>query len=286
MTRQNDSSDEPSSLSPQAYAFVRGFLREQIGYELGDGKEYLVENRLAPIAAAFDLVSVSQLIARLQHSSDRRIRQAVIEAMTINETSFFRARRSFDALVKVMIPSLIQARAGVRRLRLWCAACSTGQEAYSIAFSLADHFPQLESWHIDVIATDVSERALEQARQGFYNHFEVQRGLPIQSLLKHFTKHGDRWQVSEKLRRRIEFRNHNLLDSFLPLSPPLDIIFLRNALIYFDNSSKAGLFARLRQAIARDGYLVLGEAESVLGLTDRFIIPAGGTDYFLPNNRD
>jgi chemotaxis protein methyltransferase CheR len=269
-------------ISPADYQCVREFLRAQIGYELGEGKEYLVENRLAPIAASYDLAQISLLIDLLRRSSNPPLRQAIVEAMAINETFFFRAPRIFDTLSKVILPNLIQARASTRKLRIWCAACATGQEPYSLAMTFADHLPQLASWRIEILATDVSERALEQARQGLYNQFEVQRGLPIQSLLKHFAKEGPSWRISNALRSRVDFRKHNLLDSFLLLAPPFDLIFLRNVLIYFDIAAKSVLFGRLRQAIAPDGYLVLGETESVLGLTDQFILPDVHRDFFRP----
>ena len=265
------------------YAFVCELLRREIGYDLGPDRQYLVSNRLAPIAAAFDFACVGELIAKLRTTSDRRLRESVVEAMTINETSFFRGGpRLFDTLVHVIIPALCQTRASQRRLRIWCGACSTGQEPYSILMALAEQCPQLHDWRVEIVATDVSERALEQARRGEYNQFEAQRGLPIQTLLKHFTKTGERWRVGTPLRDRIEFRRHNLLDSFLFLAPPFDVVFLRNVLIYFDAAAKSELFARLRRAIAPDGYLVLGETESVVGLTDQFSIPDDYRDYFRP----
>jgi chemotaxis protein methyltransferase CheR len=265
------------------YEFVREFLRREIGYDLGSDRHYLVHSRLLPIAASFDIVDVSQLIARLRVAPDRRLREAIFEAMTINETSFFRGGpRLFDALAGTIIPSLLPARAAERRLRIWCGACSTGQEPYSIALTLAEQCPQLRDWRIEILATDVAERALDQARRGVYNQFEVQRGLPIQTLLKHFKKEGDHWHIATALKGQIEFRRHNLLDSFLFLAPPFDIIFLRNVLIYFDAAAKTELFGRLRPAVANDGYLVLGETESVLGLTDQFILSDGIANCFVP----
>lgn len=272
-----------SAVAPQDYQYVRDFLRAEIGYDLGDDRQYLVHNRLAPIAAAFELDDVSQLVARLRLAADRALREAVVEAMTINETSFFRGGpRLFDTLARKIVPALVQSRAAQRRLRIWCGACATGQEPYSIAMTLAEQCPQLRDWRVEILATDVSERTLAQARQGTYNRFEVQRGLPIETLLKHFTQHDERWVISDTVRGQVEFRRHNLLDSFLFLQPPFDIIFLRNVLIYFDDAAKTALFDRLRQAIAPDGYLVLGETESVMGLTDKFLLPNSHQDYVVP----
>jgi chemotaxis protein methyltransferase CheR len=282
-TPQNQLGGVPSATAArQDYEFVRDLLRSEIGYDLGNDREYLVQNRLAPIAASFELADVTQLIGRLRNGSDRRLREAVVEAMTINETSFFRGgQRLFDTLARSMVPALHMARAAQRRLRIWCGACSTGQEPYSIAMTLAEQCPQLRDWRIEIVATDVSERALDQARRGAYNQFEVQRGLPVQTLLRHFTKNGEHWHISDDLRCRVEFRRHNLLDSFLFLAPPFDIVFLRNVLIYFDAATKPELFVRLRQAMAADGYLVMGETESVVGLTDQFV-PADERDWFRP----
>lgn len=274
----------PSAVAPQDYQFVRDFLRKEIGYDLGDDRQYLVLSRLAPIAAAFDLEDISQLVARLRLAADRVLREAVVDAMTINETSFFRGGpRLFDTLAREVIPALLPSRAAQRRLRIWCGACATGQEPYSIAITLAEQCPQLRDWQVEILATDISDTALAQARQGMYSQFEVQRGLPVPTLEKHFTQREDRWFISDLVRAQIEFRKHNLLDSFLFLQPPFDIIFLRNVLIYFDNAAKTALFDRLRQAIAPDGYLVLGETESVMGLTDQFLLPDSQRDYVVPS---
>ena len=258
-------------LSAPDYEFVRTLLRKEIGFDLGVDRQYLVVNRLTPIAAMFDCREIGDLIGRVRQSQERRLIEAVAEGMTINETSFFRGgQKLFDNLARVVIPALQQARSSQRRLRIWSGACATGQEPYSILITLLEQCPQLRDWNIEIVATDISERALEQARSGIFNQFEVQRGLPIQLLLKYFTKTGDHWQIAETLRRRVTFHRHNLLDSFLRLAPPLDIVFLRNVLIYFELPTKTELFQRLRQCLARDGILVLGETESTLGITTDF----------------
>lgn len=272
----------PNHVARPDYDFLRELLRREIGYELGPDREYLVQNRLVPVAASFELTDVAQLVAKLRGGADRRMQQAVVEAMTIQETSFFRGgQRLFDTLARDIIPRLLTSRATNRRLRIWCAACATGQEPYSLAMTFADQCPQLRDWSVEIVATDVSERALSQARRGTYNQFEVQRGLPVQSLLRHFTKTGDAWQIAPELQRRIVFQRHNLLDSLLFLTPPFDLVFLRNVLIYFDAPAKTELLTRVRQAIAADGALVLGETESVLGLTDRFEL-TNIRDYYHP----
>jgi chemotaxis protein methyltransferase CheR len=217
-------------------------------------------------------------------SQDRKLIEALAEGMTINETSFFRGGpKLFESLANVAIPALQRARSSQRRLRIWSGACATGQEPYSILITLLEQCPQLWDWNIEVVATDISERALEQARRGVFNQFEVQRGLPIQLLLKYFTKNGDHWQIADELRRRVVFQRHNLLDSFLHLAPPLDIVFLRNVLIYFELSTKTELFQRLRQCMAADGVLVLGETESTLGITNEFQLNDTCRDFYRPN---
>ncbi len=272
-----------ASMSAPDYDFVRALLLKEIGFDLGIDRQYLVVNRLTPIAAMFDCREIGELIDRVRRTQDRRLIEAVAEGMTINETSFFRGgQRLFDNLAKVVIPTLHRARSLQRRLRIWSGACATGQEPYSILITLLEQCPQLRDWNIEIVATDISERALEQARTGVYNQFEIQRGLPIQLLPKYFSKTGDRWQIADNLRSRVTFHRHNLLDSFLRLAPPLDIVFLRNVLIYFELSAKTELFKRLRQCMARDGILVLGETESTLGITTDFQLNDACRDFYQP----
>ena len=278
-------SPSDATISASDYEFVRNLLRKEIGFDLGADREYLIHNRLVPVAAMFGCPTVNQFIQRVRQTQDRRLIEALAEGMTINETSFFRGgQRLFDNLVRVVIPALQQERSSSRRLRIWSGACSTGQEPYSILITLLEQCPQLGDWNIEIVATDISERALEQARNGIFNQHEVQRGLPIQLLMKYFTKTGDYWQIAESLRRRVTFRRHNLLDSFLHLAPPLDIVFLRNVLIYFETTHKTELFQRLRQCLAPDGVLVLGETESTMGLTTDFQSHDTCSDFYRPAN--
>jgi chemotaxis protein methyltransferase CheR len=274
-----------TTISAPDYEFVRRLLLKEIGFDLGNDRHYLVVNRLIPIAAMFDCRGISHLIDKVRQSQDRRLIEALAEGMTINETRFFRGgQKLFDNFAQIVIPTLQRARSSQRRLRIWSGACATGQEPYSILITLLEQCPQLRDWTIDIVATDISERALEQARNGVFNQFEVQRGLPIQLLMKYFTKSGDRWEIADTLRRRITFQRHNLLDSFLRLAPPLDIVFLRNVLIYFELSTKAELFQRLKQCMAPDGILVLGETESILGISTDFRLNENCRDFYLPAN--
>ena len=258
-------------------------MRKEIGFDLGIDRQYLLVNRLIPIAAMFDCRDIGQLIDRVRQSQERRSIEALAEGMTINETSFVRGGpKLFDNLAQIAIPALQRARSSNRRLRIWSGACVPGREPYSILITLLEQYPQLRDWNIELVATDISERALEQARSGIFNQFEVQRGLPIQMLPKYFTKTGDRWQIADTLRRRVTFQRHNLLDSFLRLAPPLDIVFLRNVLIYFELSTKTELFQRLRQSMAPDGILVLGETESTFGITTDFQLNDACRDFYQP----
>ncbi len=275
----------PKPVSSADYEFLREFLRREMGHELGDGKEYLVESRLNPIAASFELDDLPGLVARLRVNADRLLRDAVVEAMSIQETSFFRSGKTFELVRADMIPALMRSRASTSRLRVWCAACSTGQEPFSVAMTIDDHFPKLWDWQVEIVATDISRQALDRAAAGAYNQFEVQRGLPVQTLLKHFRQVEDRWLIADQIRRRVKFQQFNLLDPFVGLGDPFDVIFLRSVLIYFDVATKSAIFTKLRRAIANDGFLVLGEAESIIGLTDQFSIPNGEAGYYVPTRR-
>jgi chemotaxis protein methyltransferase CheR len=247
---------------------LRKFLYESSGLSLEGDKLYLVESRLLPIAREAGLPDLASLVSRL--ASDRELAQSVIDAMTTNETFFFRDRVPFEKFRNVMLPQLLAARAAERRLRIWCAACSTGQEPYSLAMLLDEEARRLTGWTIDILATDLSRRAIESAKQGLYSQFEVQRGLPITLLLRYFQRAGDRWQINEFLRSRVNFREFNLLADYRALGR-FDAIFCRNVLIYFDVPSKRDILARLARTLAPDGFLLMGSAETVIGLSDTFV---------------
>ena len=248
---------------------LRQFLYEHSGLALEGDKLYLVESRLLPIAREAGLPDLAALLKRLQ-AGDRDLGQSVVDAMTTNETFFFRDRAPFEKFRTVMLPNLLAARAAERRLRIWCAACSTGQEPYSLAMLLDDEARRLTGWNVEILATDLSRRAIESARQGLYSQFEVQRGLPITMLLRYFQRVGDRWQINEFLRSRINFREFNLMSDFRSLGT-FDAIFCRNVLLYFDVATKRDILARLARALAPDGFLLMGSAETVIGLSQAFI---------------
>ena len=253
---------------PQDYEFVRKLLKERSGLDLSADKRYLVESRLVPLARKVGLPGSGELVARLRNG-DASITADVVEAMTTNETFFFRDKIPFDHLRDTIVPSLIHSRASRRTLRIWSAACSTGQEPYSIAMCLKEKAAELAGWRIEIVGTDLSREVLEKSKAGIYSQFEVQRGLPIQLLVKYFTQIGEMWQLNADIRGMVQYRQLNLLQDFSSLGK-FDVIFCRNVLIYFDQETKAATFERIARVLEPDGMLMLGAAESVVGITDVF----------------
>nr|WP_249809055.1 MULTISPECIES: protein-glutamate O-methyltransferase CheR [unclassified Bradyrhizobium] len=247
---------------------MRKFLKERSGLDLSADKQYLVESRLLPLARKASLSGIPDLVLKIRNG-DGRLATDVVEAMTTNETFFFRDKIPFDHLRETIIPGLVQARAARRSLRIWSAASSTGQEPYSIAMCLKEMGAALAGWRIEIVATDLSQEVLEKSKAGIYSQFEVQRGLPIQLLVKHFTQVGDVWQLNPDIRSMVQFRQLNLLQDFSHLGT-FDVIFCRNVLIYFDQDTKAVIFERMAKAMEPDGTLLLGAAESVIGISDAF----------------
>ncbi|KQP51800.1 MULTISPECIES: protein-glutamate O-methyltransferase CheR [unclassified Methylobacterium] len=252
------------------FDFLRAYLKTRSGLALTAEKRYLVESRLGPVCRRFNLATLHDLVGALKTPRDPAVEKAVVEAMTTNETFFFRDRTPFDLFKDVLLPEAIVRRAAQRKLRIWCAAASTGQEPYSIAMMLQDAAPRLAGWTVEIVATDISTEVLEKARAGLYSHFEVQRGLPVQLLLKHFEQIGEQWRISQGLRQMVDYRPLNLLHPFDALGT-FDIIYCRNVLIYFDAPTKGDVLGRLSASLSPDGALLLGAAETVIGLTDRLV---------------
>ncbi|WGD50823.1 protein-glutamate O-methyltransferase CheR [Bradyrhizobium sp. CB1650] len=255
-------------MTPVDYEYVRKFLKERSGLDLSADKQYLVESRLLPLARRASLSGISDLVLKIR-SGDGRLATDVVEAMTTNETFFFRDKMPFDHLRDTILPGLIKTRAARKSLRIWSAASSTGQEPYSIAICLKEMAAAFAGWRIEIIATDLSQEVLEKSKAGVYSQFEVQRGLPIQMLVKYFTQSGDIWQLNADVRSMVQFRQLNLLQDFSHLGT-FDVIFCRNVLIYFDQDTKAVIFERIAKGLEADGTLLLGAAESVVGITDAF----------------
>lgn len=261
------------SVSTEAFAFVCDLLRRESAIQLAPGKEYLVSTRLSPIAKSEGANDVDDLVRRVREEPESGLRQRVVEALTTNETLFFRDVHPFDAMKKALIPEIIERNEAVRTIRIWCAACSTGQEPYSISMLLKEHFDkQLTGWNVRILATDLSEAVVEHARAGRYGQLDVGRGLPAPYLAKYFQRDGADWQLKEEIRRAVDFRPMNLITPW-PTMGPFDLIMIRNVLIYFDAPTKTDLLRRLADVMRPEGALMLGAAESTLG----FDVPLAAT---------
>ncbi len=262
------------------FEYVRTLVREQAAIVLEANKAYLVESRLGPVARAHGLDSIATLVGQLRGARGSRLHDHVVEALTTNETSFFRDIHPFDTLRTAVLPELVKQRAAVRRLSIWCAACSSGQEPFSIAMVIREHFPQLASWNVDILGTDLSEGMLARAAAGVYSQLEVNRGVPAPLLVKYFARDGAGWRLSPEIRRMVRFRGGNLARPW-PLAPPVDLLMLRNVLIYFAVPTKHEILERAHRALAPDGVLFLGGTETTLGVHDGFErVAAGRTTYY------
>jgi chemotaxis protein methyltransferase CheR len=248
---------------------IRRLLREHSAVVLDDGKRYLVECRLAPLIRERQLSSIGDLVARLRSGEERDLRRQIVEALVTSETSFFRDHHPFEALRKVVLPNLIERRRGQRRLDIWCAASAHGQEPYSIALLIREHFPELAGWKIGLLASDISRDVLARAREGRYNQIEVNRGLPAALLVKYFEQKGAVWQLSPAIREAVQFREINLAQPW-PALTRMDLILMRNVMIYFDVETKKSILGRVARLLQPDGYLLLGGAETTINLDDSF----------------
>jgi len=269
-------------VTPQDFDYLRKMLRERSGLVLAAEKQYLAESRLVPVARRHGMTNLTELIERLRNKSPAALIAEVVEAMTTNETFFFRDKLPFDHFRDTMMPALIAARARDKRIRIWCTAASSGQEPYSLAMLLKGMSASLAGYRIDIVATDLSSEVLEKAKAGVYTQFEVQRGLPVQLLVKFFEQTGESWQLAPELRSMVQFRPLNLLNDF-PALGSFDVVFCRNVLIYFDQDSKVAVLNRVARQMPDDGYLVLGAAETVIGLTDAFKPLADKRGLYVPN---
>ena len=271
-------------MTPADYDYIRKCLKDRSGLVLAADKQYLVESRLLPVARSAGFANLGELVRGLMLGNSDALMTAVVEAMMTHESFFFRDKIPFDLFKQTVMPALIEARKAMRTIRIWCAAASTGQEPYSLAMCLKEMEAKLAGWRIELLATDLGNDVLEKARQGLYSQFEVQRGLPIQLLIKHFTQVGELWQLAPDIRAMVRYQRLNLLADFTRLGR-FDLIFCRNVLIYFDTETKTGVLNRLARAMAGDGYLVLGAAETVVGLTDSFKVVPEKRGLYVPNMR-
>lgn len=256
-------------LSPADFQFVSTLVRQRSAIVLEPEKAYLLEARLSPLARVEGFGTIEAMVAQMRAQPYNGLHRKVVEAMTTNETSFFRDLHPFDALKTVVLPDAIKQRGADRRLNIWCAACSSGQEPYTIAMTILDHFPMLATWNIKILATDISSDMVAKSRAGRYGQIEVNRGLPANLLVKYFEKKGMEWVVRPEAQRLCEFRELNLIEPWGNL-PQMDVVFLRNVLIYFDVETKRNILNNVRKVLQPWGYLFLGGAETTINLGDVF----------------
>ncbi|MDR3068460.1 MAG: protein-glutamate O-methyltransferase CheR [Cellulomonas sp.] len=251
------------TLGTDAFSWVADLVRRRSAIQLPAGKEYLVESRLLPLAKEHGLSNVQDFVTMARGKNDERLLRSIVEALTTNETSWFRDSSPFVALRQKIVPDLLAARPRPAHLKVWSAACSTGQEPYSLAMTLAEALPPQVTY--EILATDLSQQVLDRAKTGRYSQLEVNRGLPAPLMVRHFTRVGVEWEVSQTLRSRVNFRQHNLLDP-APVVGKVDVILLRNVLIYFDLPTKQAILRRMSGVLADDGVLLLGAAETTIGV--------------------
>lgn len=261
-------------MKPETFDILANLVKQTSGLVLTKDKVYLLESRLVPVARKRNLKDLEDLAAKLKTRPEDALVQEVTEAMTTNESSFFRDVKPFEQFRQTVLPRFLAARAGRKHLRIWSAACSTGQEAYSLAMILKEEAAKLAGWKIEIVGTDLSSEMVERSKAGLYTQFEVQRGMPIQMLIKYFKQVGDKWEIKPEIRSMASFRTCNLLGSLSSLGQ-FDIVFCRNVLIYFDQPTKARVLDSISRIMPPDGTLYLGGAETVLGITDRFQPVAG-----------
>ncbi|WP_422367633.1 CheR family methyltransferase [Pelagibius sp.] len=255
------------------FEYIAQLLYQRSGLVITQEKAYLLESRLNPVARKWDLDGFEALISAMRSKQDEGMIVDVTEAMTTNESFFFRDNRPFEQFKDIVLPYLLEARKTAKKLRIWSAASSSGQEPYTIAMILKEEAAKLAGWNVEILATDLSKEILSKAQEGLYSQFEVQRGLPITLLMKYFTQDGEKWRINDDIKKMVTYRPFNLLDSPSGLGT-FDVIFCRNVLIYFDQETKGQVLDRMAKIMPGDGYLYLGGAETVLGISDSFeVIP-------------
>ena len=268
-------------MTPPDYEYLRKLLKDRSGLDLSADKQYLIESRLLPLSRKAGLPGISELVQKMKGGSADLTTQ-VVEAMTTNETFFFRDKVPFDHFRDSIVPEIVKARASRKSIRIWCAAGSTGQEPYSLAMCLKEIGATLAGWRIEIIATDLSQEVLEKSKAGIYSQFEVQRGLPIRMLVDHFEKVEDSWRLSPRIRGRVRWRRLNLAADLSTVGR-FDVIFCRNVLSDMDAAVRPRVLEGLAAALPADGFLVLGESETPLGLTDAYR-PISGRDGLFARN--
>ncbi len=261
-------------MKPADFELLSNLLKQRSGLVVTSDKAYLLESRLMPVARKHGLKGLDELIASIRESNEGQLVVDVTEAMTTNESFFFRDTKPFELFREQVLPPLLESRADKKSFRIFCAAASSGQEPYSLAMVLKEEADKLRGWKYEIIGTDISLEILEKAQSGLYSQFEVQRGLPIQLLMKYFEKQDDQWLISKDLRDMVTYKQFNLLDDLTPLGR-FDVVFCRNVLIYFDQATKSLVLDGIADLMPDDGTLFLGGAETVFGISKRFQPVAG-----------
>ncbi|MEI7669157.1 MAG: protein-glutamate O-methyltransferase [Pseudomonadota bacterium] len=252
------------------FEFLGNLLKKRSGLALTKDKLYLLESRLLPIARALGLPDLATLVKLIREKNDEKVIAEVIDAMTTNESMFFRDQKPFDQLKQILLPALKQKNSSSNKIKIWSAACSNGQEPYSLSMCLLEEAVRMQGFNYEIIATDISPRVLEKAKEGKYTQFEIQRGLPITMMLKYFKQLPENnWQANDTLRSMVTFKYQNLLENINALGK-FDIIFCRNVLIYFDEATKRGVLDKMSQMLNPNGYLILGSTETIFGISDKF----------------
>lgn len=268
-------------MTPEMFDYFAKFLRERSGLSLQKEKQYLLENRLASVVRSYQLEDEKTLLQMVQDDPNSQLASHVVEAMSVTETSFFRDGLPFDLFLKRALPTILDNRPYGTPIRIWSAAASSGQEAYTLAILCRENADLLAGHRLEIVATDISTQVLEKARAGVYSQFEVQRGMPVKLLLKYFEQSGDLWRLRPEIKSMVEFQPFNLMSSFAGF-PQYDIVLCRNVLIYFDVETKRAVLEKISKIIAPDGFLMLGGAETVVGLSDHFAVDEKDRTIFRP----
>jgi chemotaxis protein methyltransferase CheR len=276
-----------TDLPEEDFDYLRELMHLRAAIVLERGKEYLALSRLEPVARDHGLRTVSELVELLRgRELTSALHDQVVDALTTNETTFFRDFNPWESLRTLVLPALLERKERSRTLAIWSAGCSSGQEPYSIAMSIREHLPELLTWQMSILGTDISRSVLDRARIGRYGQLEVNRGLPAHLLVRHFTRAGMEWEIEEPIRRMVRFERHNLNDEW-PSMPPFDLVFMRNVMIYFDVESKRRVLAKMHAQLAPHGYLLLGASETTYSLSDDFARePDGRTAWYRPVRTD
>jgi chemotaxis protein methyltransferase CheR len=259
-----------TELPADDFTYLRELMHLRAAIVLDAGKEYLALSRLDPVARDAGVASVAALVEKLRGQElTSALHDQVVDALTTNETTFFRDYNPFESLRTTVMPEMIERKQRTRTLAIWSAGCSSGQEPYSIAMAVREHFPELLTWQLSILGTDISPSVLDRARRGRYGQLEVNRGLPAHLLVRHFTRAGMEWEIEEPIRRMVRFERHNLMDAW-PAWPPFDLVLMRNVMIYFDLDAKREVLGRVHGQLAPHGYLLLGASETTYNLSDDF----------------